>query len=284
MKVENVVSNTPKLEIFALTDIVETEAYQMTEMHYHDELEFLLIFKGSFMCKCNNVEYLAKPGQIIFIGAGIPHETYCMEEGTEWALLQFRESNYLNTEIRKIIKYSVKLQNLENDPVMVLDMPELFDAANQVLIECRDKKNAYEIMSRSYVLRILGILYRNKILSNSEENYESNAIKKILPAINYINQHYAEDISLDDTSKTLGFDRSYFCRIFKQATGSTFVEYLNFVRVCKAEKKLSSSNESILNISNEVGFSSISYFNKVFKKYKNYSPSAYRSIKYRSNM
>ena len=82
----------------------------------------------------------------------------------------------------------------------------------------------------------------------------------------------------------MGFDRSYFCRIFKSAIGATFTEYLNFVRICKAEKKLATTSESILEISAEVGFSSVSYFNKIFKKYKNCSPSAYRSTAYCNNM
>ena len=75
----------------------------------------------------------------------------------------------------------------------------------------------------------------------------------------------------------LNFDPSYFCRIFKSAIGATFTEYLNFVRVCKAEKMLSRTNNSILDISEAVGFSSVSYFNRVFKKYRNCSPRAYRT-------
>ena len=100
----------------------------------------------------------------------------------------------------------------------------------------------------------------------------------------YINKNYADDLALEDMSAMLGFDRSYFCRIFKSATGATFTEYLNFVRICKAEKRLSEGNDSILDISAEVGFSSVSYFNKVFKKYRNCSPSLYRSAKYASNL
>ena len=82
----------------------------------------------------------------------------------------------------------------------------------------------------------------------------------------------------------LNFDPSYFCRIFKQATGATFTEYINFVRVCKAERMLARSDVSILDISEAVGFSSVSYFNRIFKKYKSCSPRFYRGAKYGENI
>ena len=152
------------------------------------------------------------------------------------------------------------------------------------MTECEQKRDAYEIFVRSHVLGVIGYLYRNGILSNGEQVFASSAIQKILPVMTYINQNFAEDLSLEDMSAMLGFDRSYFCRIFKTATGATFTEYLNFVRICKAEKKLCDGEKSILDISSEVGFSSVSYFNKVFKKYKNCSPSFYRSAKYAKNL
>ena len=282
MKNENIISNIPKLEIFAIADIVENEPERLSDIHYHDELEFLPVYQGSLLCKVDDVEYIAKSGDLIFINAGVLHETLSLEEGTKWGLLQFRESNYLNTEIRKIIKYSVKLQNLDGAQVRILKSKELFDAVDTALKECTNKNSAYEIMTRSHVLKIIAILYRDGILSNGEEAFNTPAVQKILPAILYINQNYSEDINLDYISQMLGFDRSYFCRIFKNAMGATFTEYLNFVRICKAERRLSSTNERIVDISADVGFTSVSYFNKIFKKYKNCSPTTYRTAKYRN--
>ena len=286
MVIENVKANIPKLDICAR----KTEAHkkpiprQISGVHYHDELEFLPVFSGSFLCRVDGRDYIASSGEIIFINAGVPHETYAIEEGTVTALVQFRESNYINLEIRKIIKYSVRLLNLESTPVRILNSKELFSLVEEILIECEEKKNAYEIIVRSLILKVIGLLYRNNILSDGEQVFSTAAVQKILPAMTYINENYSENIDLSDISGMLGFDRSYFCRIFKIATGATFTEYLNFVRICKAVRKLSSTDESILDISSAVGFSSVSYFNRIFKKYKNCSPSVYRSTKYCKNM
>ena len=285
MLIENVKANIPKLDICARRSTYEgAMPKRIIDIHYHDELEFLPVFSGSFLCRVDGVDYIAKAGEIIFINAGVPHETYSIESGTRSALLQFRESNYINNEIRKIIKYSVRLLNLESTPVRILRSDELFSLMDEILTECEEKKNAYEIIVRSLILKVIGILYRNNILSDGEQIFSTAVVQKILPAMTYINENYSENIDLGEISSMLGFDRSYFCRIFKSATGATFTEYLNFVRICKAEKKLSSTDESILDIASEVGFSSVSYFNRTFKKYKNCSPSTYRTTKYCKDM
>ena len=234
MKSENVKSNIPKLNICCRRGVSTNGPRRISDIHYHDELEFLPIYSGSFSCRVDGKEYVANEGDIIFVNAGVPHETFLVTESVRSGLLQFRESNYLNTEIRKIIKYSVKLQNAEGDPVHIIRSAELFSAIEGIMRECEEKGSAYEILVRAEILRIIGLLYRMKILSDGEQVFESPAIQKILPAMEYINQHYAENLTLDGISAQLGFDKSYFCRIFKLATGATFTEYLNFVRVCKA--------------------------------------------------
>ena len=284
MKSENVRSNIPKLNIYCGRKLSEDGPRRVSHIHYHDELEFLPIYEGSFSCRVDGKDYVANAGEIIFVGSGVPHETFSLTKRVDTGLLQFRESDYLNTEIRKIIKYSVKLQNTEGEPVHIIRSEELFSAVDAIMRECEEKRSAYEILVRAEILRIIGLCYRMQLLSDGEEAFASPAIQKILPALTYINQHYAENLSLDEVSALLGFDKSYFCRIFRAATGATFTEYLNFVRVCKAGKRLAATTDSILDISSDVGFCSVSYFNKIFKKYKSCSPSFYRRAKYCSNI
>ena len=284
MKYENVKSNIPKLNICCRRSVSDGGPRRISPIHYHDELELLPIYEGSFACRVNGKDYVANAGEVIFVGGGVPHETFSLTASVDSGLLQFRESDYLNTEIRKIIKYSVKLQNTEGAPVHILRSPMIFSAVDSIMRECEEKCSAYEILARAEILRIIGLLYRMKILSDGEEVFASPAIQKILPALTYINQHYSENLTLEEVSSLLGFDKSYFCRIFRAATGATFTEYLNFVRVCKAEKRLSATQDSILDISSDVGFCSVSYFNKIFKKYKSCSPSFYRHAKYCNNI
>ena len=247
----------------------------IVNLHYHDELEFIAVFEGVFAITVDGKEYFAEAGDVVFVGSGVPHSTrYVTPSRT--ALVQFRENDFLSSNITKIIKYSVKFNNLSESKVRIIKNRELFESLDRLLLETEKKDSAFEIFVRSEVYKILGLLYRDGILLDTERFFASKEIQKILPALEYVNKNYSENVTLEDASSLLGFDPSYFCRIFKSATGATFTEYLNFVRICKAEKLLSQTKKSILEISEAVGFSSLSYFNRVFKKIRNSSPGTYR--------
>ena len=279
MRNEIVKSNIPKTTIHALYTKTLATAGPASTVHYHDELEFIVIFEGTFSCTVDGKDYIAKGGEVIFINSRIPHSTYKLTECMT-GLIQFKESNFIDTEISHIIKYSARLRDREREPVQILSSPELFEAATKLLEEAASGKSASDLYIKSYIYYIMGYLYRNEIMSDREEFYKTKEVQKILPALSYINDRHSEDITLDEVSALLGFDPGYFCRIFKSATGATFTEYLNFVRVSKSEKHLINSNMSILEISEAVGFSSVSYYNRIFKKYHNCAPSLYRKAKY----
>ncbi len=281
MKNEQIRSNVPKMAVYIsmrkkgapLTD-------QYCPLHYHDELEFIVINSGKFETIVDDESYFAEAGDVVFINSGVPHST--KSTASETGLIQFRENDFFNTDITRIIKYSVKFNNLNDSKIRIIKNKELFESLQRILSEHDKKDAAYEIFIRSEIYKALALLYRMKILVDTEEFFATKEVQKILPAIEYVNRNYNEEISLEAVSAMLGFDPSYFCRIFKTATGATFTEYLNFVRICKAEKMLSRTANSILEISETVGFSSVSYFNRVFKKYRNCSPRNYRLAEYKN--
>ena len=249
-------------------------------LHYHDEMEFLIVYEGEFVAIIDNKEYVAKTGEVIFINSGVPHTTRCDKENTYTGILQFRLKDFTETEIERIIRYSVKYRSYVGERVRVISSPEFYSCIETVISESSEKKKAYEIFIKSGIFHTLGLLYRNGYLADGLELYQRKEVQKILPALTYINEHFAEDLDLDGVSSHLGFNPSYFCRIFKHATGATFTEYLNFVRICKAERMLAQTQDSILEIAGAVGIYSVSYFNRIFKKYHNCSPSVFRQAQY----
>ena len=279
MNNEIVKRNVPRLTIHAKKGTHANNPGKYSPLHYHDELELLIVYSGEFVCAVDGVEYIAHDGDVIFVNSRIPHHTSGTTV-TVTGLLQFRETDFLDSEMVKIIRYSARFQSRSEAPATVLHLPELFEEVDRVLEEAKSRNTAYDFYIRSGIFRILGILYRSGLLTNAEQMYNSKEIQHIADALSYINEHFQENISLDDVSHKLGFDPSYFCRIFKAATGATFTEYLNFVRVCKAESLLAKTADSILEISEAVGFSSASYFNRIFKRYKGCSPRHYRTAKY----
>lgn len=100
--------------------------------------------------------------------------------------------------------------------------------------------------------------------------------KLVQKAVNYIVEHYQKPISLNDVADYLELNNSYFCRIFKEEMGMSFVSFLQDYRIEKAVEFMKDKNYKIYEIGNMVGYENQQYFNKVFKKLKGISPVAYR--------
>lgn len=280
MKNEQVQSTIPSLAIH-INGYPTAPRFVDVPLHCHDELEFLPIYVGPFTVVVDRVKHVAESGDVIFINSGVPHRTMSTSPAIN-GLVQFKESSFVLTDASKIVKYSARLSNLAESKIRVIKSRELYEILDEIIRENRDKRPAYEVFVVSGVHRLLGWLYRGGILTDPQQLYGTKELQKILPAIEYLNGHYNENVTLEEVSGLLGFDGSYFCRIFKSATGATFVEYLNFVRISKAEKMLSNTDNSILEISEAVGFASVSYFNRVFKKIRGCSPRAYRSTAHKN--
>ena len=94
----------------------------------------------------------------------------------------------------------------------------------------------------------------------------------------YVRKHYREKIYLEDVAEALKISPTYLSRLFKRETGQNFQDYINEVRVDRAANLLKYSEMSLSEISQYVNFPNQSYFGKIFKKYKNITPRAYRDF------
>lgn len=106
-----------------------------------------------------------------------------------------------------------------------------------------------------------------------QENAEPPVIAR---AKQFIHEHQAEDLSLGQVAKAVNTSTFYFCKIFKKMTGINFTDYLSRVRIEKAKNLLLNPNLRISEIAYEVGFQSLTHFNRVFKKIIGQSPTRYR--------
>ncbi len=116
------------------------------------------------------------------------------------------------------------------------------------------------------------------LLSNQivvrQENTEPPVITR---AKQYIQEHQAEDLSLGQVARAVNTSTFYFCKMFKKVTGINFTNYVSRVRIEKAKDLLLNPNLRVSEIAYEVGFQSLTHFNRVFKKILGQSPTDYRS-------
>lgn len=96
-------------------------------------------------------------------------------------------------------------------------------------------------------------------------------------ALQYMRTHYAEKITLEDVAHSIYVSPAHFSRIFRQATGTTFVVFLNRIRIDNSKNLLQSSTRHVADIALSTGFEDQSYFTKVFKRMTGMSPMQYRN-------
>ncbi len=254
-------------------------------LHVHNEIELLAVTAGTKTLAVNGKTYTLTPGDCYFINSRVPHETVDLPPESGAALLQFRvDAFHKISDIAAYRHLSYFLANSAEVPFRIFRAEEgeseLYKLLTTIRGECNEKKDGYETYMRGYIHLCLGFLYRTGCLFDAYAPLSMPIVEKILPALTYIDENYPEDIPLSGIAFLCRMSEGYFCRQFKAATGTNFVEYLNFVRIHEAEKMLTRSKKTVLEISMAVGFSNVSYFNRLFRRYKKCSPSSYRRAQY----
>jgi len=128
------------------------------------------------------------------------------------------------------------------------------------------------------VVKLLTIFAEHlSIASNQIVVREQNAEPPIIArAKQFISDHQTDDLSLEKVASAVHTSKFYFCKIFKRETGINFTDYLSRVRLERAKNLLLNPNLRVSEIAYEVGFQSLTHFNRVFKRILGRSPTDYR--------
>ncbi|MDR7812409.1 response regulator [Lacrimispora sp.] len=105
---------------------------------------------------------------------------------------------------------------------------------------------------------------------------DMNARSKIQMAVRYIQEHYSEDIAINDLAMSYGMSPNYFSSIFKAETSQSAVNYITELKVKKAQELLENSELSVVDIAKRTGYEDSQYFFRVFKKHTGMTPLGYR--------
>lgn len=132
----------------------------------------------------------------------------------------------------------------------------------------------YAEMLEMYLRQIFIMLQRYFLNSLKTDN--AHVVEEINKATLYFNEHYSEDISIDEYAQNNHVSVSWFIRNFKQCTGSTPMQYILSKRIYNAEILLHDSTYNVTEIAEIVGYDNPLYFSRIFKKVKGISPSEYR--------
>ncbi len=235
-------------------------------LHWHENLEILLVTHGELEVSLNGETVCAKSGEIVLVNSGVLHATRVCKCVTRSFCLII-DSDFCNAHSFNIEQAVFSKKFLQ---------PELFDYLYHIKDMFINKPLFYEEDIMSDVIKILISLFRNNLVTDAQSTKTTKFVDAVKSGIHFMKQQYREDISVEDISSAAGYSKYYFCHCFKELTGCTPNDYLTKYRLDHAVKLLSGTDMSIGSIAAECGFKDISYFTKVFKKYNGISPSAKR--------
>lgn len=197
----------------------------------------------------------------IFRGTGEQLQNFCRQFQQEVRRLHC-EPKYVKRAYQKLL-HSVSHILQETDSVVFKAVEDL-DPERQIV-------EAVTLGEMEYTLnRVVQIIQE---LRDKKEDIRNFAILK---AINYIKEHYSENISLDQLADYLEMTPEYLSTLFNREMGINFSTFLKQFRISHAKRLLKGSDKKIYEIAIEVGYNDPKYFNRVFKEVMGISPGDYR--------
>ncbi len=270
-KHNGILRNERMKKIFVLKDST-VDNYVMPLSHSHIFFEMYILQKGKRRIFIENSNYDLVDNDIIIIPPSKLHRT---EGNPHTRYLVNFERNYLDDFQSNVIEMlqnqKTSMTQQETDRILYL-VERMLDIQNDNVKNDDEKDYFLKILFSNLIFELSRLKYFPvKKFTKTEEL--SVRTKKI---INYINDNYDKQITLELLSQLFFFSKTSLNNDFKKNTGLSIIDYLLKKRINVAQNLLLNSNKSICEIAEECGFSSQSYFYLIFRKRIGASPSAYR--------
>ena len=234
-----------------------------SEVHWHNAVEFIYFINGGLEVSLNGTTFRPKPREVIAINSSVVHSFAITDAPVNYYVIiasdDFFKVNNLysnNTFFEQFIR---------ND-----ELSNIFEK----IIEEYNKKDDYSNISiLTLLMSAFVFLCRNfDIKDNHSLPIESNKVKMIRDAIEFIRENYDKQLTIDEIATSLHFSKGYLSHTFKKVTGYSLIEFLNLVR-CQNARMLLLENYSVSQAALSSGFNEFSYFTRVFKKTMGILPS-----------
>ena len=243
--------------------------------HWHPQQEIIRIISGKFRLILDGEIHELHQGDIVYIRDGISHggtPENCVYECIVFDLKLLQKSqNACTTLVKKLSKHEYLIE-----PMRLGEIPKLVDIVDALFEAMSSAAEGYELETIGALYLLFGYIFRHKIYRQSKNTSEMRRqTVKFKLALDYIETHYNENITLTDMANAAGMNPRYFCRFFKEMTDRTPNNYLNYYRIECACEQLASGKISVTEAAINNGFNDISYFIKAFRLQKGVTPGEY---------
>ncbi|GLX67864.1 AraC family transcriptional regulator [Paenibacillus glycanilyticus] len=257
--------------------------FNMTVEHIHGQYELYYLFSGERQYFIRDRTYPIAAGDLVLIPGNELHKTSDTGVPNHARIVLYYNEKYFE-------QFGKQEAELLLSPF--LSSRRVFRLTHQerlrfeqllygLLQEVQDQPQGHEMPIRHAVAEALLFAARHAINSKPEaeegSSLPSPAAAKAMEIAGYIAGHFREPLTLDSLSRQFHLSTSYLSRTFKKHTGFGLTEYIGITRVKEAQQQLKETDERITEIAADVGFESLSQFERVFKTHVRLSPRDYRN-------
>lgn len=249
--------------------------YQIVDNHSHCYYELFYVRQGYVRFFINNSRYDLHSGEFLVIPPKELHFNRYMTQSTR-TNIYFRNSDLV--ENGKLFLPDLDKKLLQ---VNIIHIPSSYQPMFNNIIDAMMHEESIDDSNTATMMQLLLkqlLIFCNRYCSYRDNKLTFKAVvsEDILDAIQYINEHYNQPITLEQLATMVNLSPSYFSKKFYQTLGMGMKKYLNYSRLKHATMELVATEHSITEIAINCGFSDGNYFKDAFKKTYNISPRAYR--------
>lgn len=245
----------------------ENQPHVLRRDGYHMP-QIFICKSGEGTLRVNDKTFIIEKGAFFYLMPNSPHEYYGNTDEWEVRWIAF-SGNQIDNILTELKFDDTKVGTLSN-------MDKIEAAFKKIFVTLKSEDNSGKYIASSILYEILVEFYTmlNEIHENetSEGNSIINSIKL------YIDEHYNQNITLEELSEIANITPQYLCKLFKRYLNLRPFQYITMKRIQYAKKMLLDYTLSVNDIAHLVGFSDCSYFCAIFKKYEMISPTQFRGL------
>ena len=258
-------------------ELTTKSVYREEFASWHEQIEILYFHRGEATVYCENRAYNVKSGEVIIVNPYEQHQlTYKSGQPLYDCLMidaSLYQSKSLPTQAERYLHLLSDTHVCFNN--YIADDKEFVQCIDSICKEMKNKEIMYELAVKSHVYNMLICLFRRHVFKGSSfrqlvENAERH--DRIKPALDVMKSKLAEHISLEELAGACHLSSSHFCRLFRQITGCSPIQYLLDIRLQEGATLLKRTDNTITQVAYNVGFDDVGYFSKKFKEKFGVSP------------
>ncbi len=255
-------------------------------MRRHDYLEVFYVYSGKASWQIGQQSLESERGTLVVLGNTPYHRIRkCVRSGIRGIVLYFYPRLVLgDMSGTENLEYVAPLLNQDETfphiiPAETGVPSQVCEWMKKIHAELPAESTRNRLAVKTYLRMLLFQLvdyYGSSGVSRKLIGHKERSIKRLKPLFDFMDQHYGERIDVGTAATVLNMSRSRFMHFFRNATGQSFVVYLNRFRIARAEWLLEKTDKTISEVSYEVGFCDQSYFSQKFRELTHMSPLRYR--------